>query len=298
MRKKIVACSFFLLCISSVFSQLIDNRLGNAFEDEMFFNEQFLADNGIITIRGESYLKRTSRPMRKLSNEEIYHFSGDGHLSKLYKIRELFGELDTLHFLWKYNDNDKIIQRTETDSRGFYIVRMVRNEDGNVKKRLFYRIRNKGRARDDFVPGEEFLVNTEEYEYSFPNDTTKIITTLNNHGLPYKEEMIVRNELGYLIKERKKFVVSNQVETTTYEYNNKGWITSVTTQYFPLKDRESKEFEYDDFGNLLFVSHLKSGTETHRTELIYDEAMLLHSIIHRELSSNLMDITKYFYTFR
>ena len=40
-------------------SQIIDNRLGNALKEEMFFNQQFLWSNKVKTMTGTTSIKRT-----------------------------------------------------------------------------------------------------------------------------------------------------------------------------------------------------------------------------------------------
>lgn len=298
MIEKTVSCILLIFAFCTDMSaQLIDNRLGNAFEDEMFFNASFITNNQIREIRGESYVKRTNERMKSLPSEAIYHFESGGNLTKLYKVRKLFGKLDTLHIRWDYDSDGKIEQRIETDTRGFYAVDNEWNESGRIAERNFYRMRNKSADKRHFEPLEKYLVNSENYQYQSLSDTVLEKTTFNSYGLPYKKEKTIWNSDGYMLREDLKFVVSGQRQITTYEYNNKGWISYVEVNQEPEGNTTRKSFVYDDMGNLLTIDFFENGEKTHIKELIYTDAMLLHSTIYRELSSNIMNITKYFYTF-
>ena len=61
--KRSAALSLFLigLAVHSLHAQIIDNRLGNVFKEEMYFNQEFLWQNKIKTITGVTSIKRPNR---------------------------------------------------------------------------------------------------------------------------------------------------------------------------------------------------------------------------------------------
>jgi hypothetical protein len=286
-----------LACVFTSHGQLIDNEVGNAFEDEMFFNEAFIANNEVVSVTGESWVKRNGELMKKQPGSKKYIFGEAGKLQKLYKVKKMFGELDTLHILWDYNSEGDVITKVEKDKRGFYAERNEYGESNLLHERRYYRYTNDSGSRDQFSPKKEYLINKEQFEHRRINDTVKVQITLNNYGLPYKKLKTTWSSSGYLLSELLEYTVSGQKVRTLYSYNNNGWISSLKQVHQPEGNTDEKKFVYDKMGNLLFGDHFKNGKKTHRTELIYDEGMLLHSTIHRELSSNIMNITKFYYTF-
>ncbi|MFZ6051919.1 hypothetical protein [Halocola ammonii] len=287
-----------VLITTSAQSQLIDNRTGRAFEDEMFFSEEFIENNNIESVRGESWIKRNGETMKKLPGGEEYVFGEEGKLKKLYKVRKMFGSLDTLHILWDYNSHGNVVEKVESDKRGFYAERNEYGEEERLEEKRYYRYSNKSTTRARFEPREEYLINKEQFEYKEIIDTVTVRITLNNHGLPYKKVKTVKNSNGYLLSETLEYTVSGQKIRSVYSYNNNGWISSIKEEHSPGGNTSEKKFVYGEMGNLLFIDHFENGKKKYRTELIYDERMLLHSTIHRELESNIMNITKYFFTFR
>ena len=283
---------------TSARSQLIDNRTGSAFEDEMFFDEEFVENNNIKSVRGESWIKRNGETMKKLPGGEEYVFGEEGKLKKLYKVRKMFGSLDTLHILWDYNSQGKVVEKVESDKRGFYAERNEFGRDGHLQSKRFYRYSTNSSTRARFEPKEEYLINKEQCEHKEINDTVAVRVTLNNHGLQYKKVRTTWNSKGYLLSETLEYTVSGQKIKSVYSYNNSGWISSIKEEHFPGGNTSEKKFVYDEMGNLLFIDHFENGKKKYRTELLYDERMLLHSTIHRELESNIMNITKYFFAFK
>ncbi len=48
----VTTCFFIVVLSQKIPAQIIDNRLGNAFKDEMYFSQQFLWLNKVKTISG------------------------------------------------------------------------------------------------------------------------------------------------------------------------------------------------------------------------------------------------------
>ena len=83
MKIKTFSLICLLVIVNSVNAQIIDNREGKAFQDEMFFSQEFLWQNKISSITGVSSIKRVGRAIESKPDIVVYKFNETGQLLKI-----------------------------------------------------------------------------------------------------------------------------------------------------------------------------------------------------------------------
>ncbi|MBL7941282.1 MAG: hypothetical protein JNM00_00855, partial [Flavobacteriales bacterium] len=90
-------------CAGILQAQIIDNRNGKAFEDEMFFNQEFLWQNKIRVVSATTTIKRPSRPIEPRPDVLVYHFNEVGLLQQIDRVRSVLQFVDTTSILFRHN---------------------------------------------------------------------------------------------------------------------------------------------------------------------------------------------------
>ena len=101
-------------------AQIIDNRKGNVFEDENYFNQEFLWQNKIKSVQGSVSIKRPQRPIEQRPDVFIYRFNEVGLLTQLDKVSSVLHLVDSMTIEYKRNDLGEVELRTEKGNRGFF----------------------------------------------------------------------------------------------------------------------------------------------------------------------------------
>lgn len=291
----------FILCIASEYSsvqaQLIDNRLGNVFSEEMYFNQEFLWQNKLKTISGQVSIKRKNRAIQQLPDMLVFHFNEVGLLKALDKVNSVLHLVDSLRVEYKRNDLGEVEFRRESSSRGILTQSLNYDEQGRIKRIDFGKAENLSSAPGKMEPGKMIIVNSESYEYFPSGDNALRKRAFNNYGLFYSERTITRDPLGYIIKEVEELVMSGRTVTRNYSYNDKGWIDEIVQTDNLGSPKKSEIFYYDPFGNLQKVEYYLADELTREVEVLYLENMLLEALIDHDLQSGDIRITKFSYDF-
>ena len=80
-------------------SQVLDNRNGDAFTDKPFFNQEFIQENKVKSLKGTYvYMKKHDR-LRETSFNYTYNFDKRGRLISTFETRTDAGTKDTT---WNY----------------------------------------------------------------------------------------------------------------------------------------------------------------------------------------------------
>lgn len=278
-------------------AQIIDNRLGKAFSDEMYFNQEFLWQNKVKAITGVVSIKRPNRPIEQRPDISVYRFNDVGLLQQLDKVTSVLHLVDTLKIEYKRNDLGEVELRTEQGNRGFYTKKFFYNKEGKVERLDFGKSENLSTQRGSLEAGQSITINSESYTYNQLNDTVLMKSCYNNYGLLYSHITTTVNGLGYLISEREDIVMSNRSTTQFYSYNEKGWLEEVKSENSNPELSKSVKYFYDDLGNLLKLERYLGGKMTQEIEVLYTETMLIEAFLDHDVRSHDIVITKFTYEF-
>jgi len=295
---RILLTTFILLSLNlGAIAQIIDNRLGNVFEDEMYYNQEFLWQNKIKSITGVVSIKRPNRPIEQRPDLFVYRFNSVGLLEQLDKVTSVLHLVDTTTIEYKRNDLGEVEIRTEKGNKGFYTKKFVYDKEGRIERLDFGKAENISTEKSTLVPGQWITINSESFKYVVLGPQSVQKSCYNNYGLLYSNITTTRNELGYLISEREEIVMSNRVTTKNYKYNDRGWLEEIAWIDETGATTKTYKFHYDPLGNLLKMEKFKGGVLQIEIEVLYTETMLIEALLHHDLQSHDIVITKFAYEF-
>ncbi|MEZ4799425.1 MAG: hypothetical protein R2809_06550 [Flavobacteriales bacterium] len=293
---KVFFIVFTALICSSSNGQIIDNRLGKAFSEEMYFNQEFLWQNKIKKITGVLSIKRPSRPIEQRPDVYVYKINQVGLLEELDKVTSVLHLVDSLTIQYKRNDLGEVELRTEQGNRGFYTKKFFYNKEGKVERLDYGKSENLSTQKGKLEAGQTITINSESYSYNHLSDTVVMKSCYNNYGLLYSNITTVINKLGYLVSEKEVIVMSNRSITQTYKYNEKGWLEEIVIDSPPMSVKRQKYY-YDELGNLLKMERYLGDEMIQEVEVLYTETMLIEAYLDHDIRSHDIIITKFTYEF-
>lgn len=292
-----IACAAFLFLAFRATSQIIDNRLGNAFKEEMYFNQEFLWQNKIKSITGVVSVKRPNRPIETKPDLFVYRFNTVGLLQQMDKVTSLMNMVDSLRIDYKRNANGELFERSERGKKGYYSTQFIYDNEGRVVRLDYGKNENISPDVKVLSPGQRITINSESFSYAQNTPTVLRKNKMNNYGLHYASSVITKNELGYVLSEIEELVMSAKASTRTYTYDMKGWVTKIETSDNTGGAIRTELFRYDALGNLLTVTYKKGSDTIEEVEVLYTETMLIEALLRENMQTREIEITKFSYEF-
>jgi hypothetical protein len=293
----------FLLTLVAVFTssmlsaQMIDNRLGNAFKQEMYFSQQFIWMNKVKAVTGIVSVKRPNRPIDTKPDMVVYRFNQVGLLERIDKVSSIADLVDSLTIIYKRNDLGEVELKSESGTKGFFMTKFNYDSNGRIVRLDYSKATNVSTEKNKLEAGEVVTINSETYTWHDGGNGSWRRSNYNNYGLQYSNMTIKRNELGYITEEVEELIMSGRTTTRNYSYNEHGWVSSIetTNNLNPVKKKE--RFLYDALGNLLKLEYLEDDVMVREIEVLYTPTMLVEAILDHDLKSHDIVITKMRYEY-
>jgi hypothetical protein len=293
----------FLFTLAAVFTsgllsaQMIDNRLGNAFKQEMYFSQQFIWMNKVKSVTGIVSVKRPNRPIDTKPDMVVYRFNQVGLLERIDKVSSIADLVDSLTIIYKRNDLGEVELKSESGTKGFFMTKFNYDSNGRIVRLDYSKATNVSLEKNKLEPGEVVTINSETYTWHDAGNGSWRRSNFNNYGLQYSNMTIKRNELGYITEEVEELIMSGRTTTRNYSYNEHGWVSSIeiTNNLNPVKKKE--RFLYDALGNLLKLEYLEDDAMVREIEVLYTPTMLVEAILDHDLKSHDIVITKMRYEY-
>ena len=287
---KWIVC-FFVLIVGVSYAQVLDNRSGDAFTDRPFFNESFIKQNKLKRLQGSFVYKKQGELMRETKFKYTYDFDREGHLISTFETRTDDGTVDTTWNYYEYDQANNLTIHRKTDLEGFSSIHYGYDSLGRVISEEYMR---------DFVDTGTNVVcrslsfNKESIKYMDFDKQTKS-TRFNSYDLPYLDEYINYNDLGYLVERIERIKMTSTVYTYTYEYNEQGKLSAIRKSSNRQEGfLEELLFRYDELGNLIEKHIYKNGVFTTDIQIIYNsKSKLLATVITRQVSTGFMMILRF-----
>jgi len=278
---------FFTLSLNA---QILDNQFGNAFTDVPFFNETFISNNKLKALKGEYTFKKAGDIMRKTAYRCEYSFDEIGHLSSTFETRYNNGSKDTVHNIYEYNKENRLVLVRKKDHGGYQTVHYTLDSLG----RIITIESRRDILNDNQEVEKSFVINKETMKYNtYPNQQKK--TVFNSYNLPYLEEIKYYDSLGYLVNITEKLKMTSSKVTKQFEYNVKGLVSAIRT--LSNVDGEFAEewlYKYDDLGNLIEKHIYRNGKFVTDIQVIYNvDTKLLSSLLTRDVETNFIQILRF-----
>lgn len=280
-------------------SQIIDNREGKAFQQEMFFSQEFLWQNKISSITGVCQMKRTGKAIENRPDITVYHFNETGQLSKIDAVTSVLSMVDSTHIVFDRNELGLIQNRNELGRNGYNTTTFFYDHKGRVERIDNSVSENKSVEKLKLIPGLTVTVNSESFKYSEPSALILRKESFNNYGLPYAVDLVYRDSAGFVTREEKELTLSGKSYSKLYTYNDKGWIAQISTiENSSNKETKRETFQYDKIGNLIKVSNYVNGVLLREIEILYSPTSFIEATLDQDMGSKDILITKYSYEFR
>lgn len=263
--------------------------MGEAFTDQPFFNEAFIKQNKLKRLNGTFTYKKRGDVLKPTEFKYVYEFDRQGQLVSTYETRTDDGSVDTSWNKYFYDDNDQLIKHSKSDQDGFTSINYTYDSLGRVVSEEYVKdIDSNG------IVIRSLSFNKERIAYSDYGDQIKK-TRYNNYDLPYLDEFLNYNELGYLIERIEKIKMTSTVYTYHYAYNEKGKLAGIKkTSNQTDQVLEELKFKYDELGNLMEKHIYKNGVFITDIQILYStKTGLLDSVITRQVSTNFMLILRF-----
>lgn len=259
-----------LLCLASsgvLFSlaQELDVRSLADTRSALSFNADFIALNGIDTIRVIEEIKRSNEPIRRTGKEVLFRFNDRGQLITKATFRSMNGRIDTILERYGLGEEAQLKKYIRNDQRGRYEERF-QYEGDSVRIRRFRG--EEGTEKVTFINAE--------LRVKMSTDSGYEITTFNENGLPYLRERYAFKE-GYLQSVERTYVVSRRTERIEYQYNEKGRLQWCAAEAADGKREWS--FTYTDDGLLRELLERFEGVTVNRSEYLRATDGLLSAIV-------------------
>lgn len=275
-------------------AQLLDNSKGTAFTDVPFFNESFIRNNHLKSLKGTYTFKKMGDIMRQTNYVYVYEFDSLGRLSQSYETRKSEAGKDTMVLAYGYDRAGRLEFIRRKDGNGFLSTHYAYDSLGRKTREEFRRdIDSTGSLlHPQFERSTVLNFETMAYQ-DYPGQQKMIVS--NNYGFPYLEETSYFNADQYLLEKEERLKMTSQTIRHTYEYNQRGWISKISS--VSLQDAGNNQelrFRYDEQGNLIEKHIYKNGVFTTDIQVIYNlQTGLLTSILTREVSSNFISILRF-----
>jgi len=280
-------------------SQIIDNREGKAFQQEMFFSQEFLWQNKISSITGVCQMKRTGKAIENRPDITVYHFNETGQLSMIDAVTSVLTIVDSTQIVFDRNELGLIQNRNELGRNGYSTTAFFYDQKGRIERIDNSVSENKSIEKLKLIPGLTVTVNSESFKYSEPSKLILRKESFNNYGLPYSVDLVYRDSAGFVTREEKELTLSGKSLSKLYTYNDKGWIAEIsTTESSSKKEIKRETFQYDRIGNLIKVTYFSNGEVQREIEILYTPTSFIEATLDQDMGSKDILITKYTYEFR
>ena len=272
------------------FGQVLDNRNGEAFTDVPFFNAEFIKTNRIKRFNGYYVFKKKGDIMRDTEYKNVYEFDRQGHLISNFETRGDDGTKDTVWNLYTYDPLGNLTRHRKTDLDGYTTIEYEYDSLGRVIEERF--LREIDTLNHEIV--RSLLFNEERIEYA-KYDTQLKRTRFNNYNLPYLDEFLNYNDLGYMTLREERIKMTSTVYSYAYEYNEKGRLSAIRkTSNRKEGMLEELLFQYDELGNLIEKHVYRNGVFTTDVQIVYNsKSKLLSSVITRQVSTGFLSVLRF-----
>jgi hypothetical protein len=282
---------------NSLSAQLIDNRIGNAFNEEMFFSQQFLWMNKIKSITGVVSVKRPGKPIEQRPDMSVFRFNEVGLMTRMDKVTSVKNLIDSLSIKFKRNDLGSIELREETGTRGYYSTGFVYDDQGRLIRVEYGTAENVSTMKNKLEPGRTIAINAESVIWNEQENGVVRKSVYNNYGLHYSNWTITKNPKGFIDSEVEELIMSGRTKMKSYTYNEHGWISKIESADNMSSGKKAQTFIYDGLGNVQKVEYFDGKNMTREIEVLYSSTMLVEAFLDHNMTTGDIVITKFSYEY-
>jgi len=261
--------TFFLVLFFNAFyfSQMLNNKNGNAFTNTPFFNKSFIKNNKIKKLSATISFKKKGSVIKQTNLSYSFSFDKNGRLIHFLESNFRGKKIDSVEYFYTYNSANQLEVERKKEMNGYTSIHYKYNTNGELVLKEFHR---------DILNDLDSLIHStvlyvKKIENSIAKNSKKQIV-FNNYNLPYKEITSLFSEDGYLLEQKEKMKMSSAFFKKTFSYNDQGWVSSKknfrSTDSIPS---ERWEYKYDSWGNLIKLDYYRGKNLLEEKEIYYSE---------------------------
>jgi len=275
--------------LSAGYAQVLDNSRGEAFSNKPFFNKIFIANNKIKSIKGQFNYKKSGKAMYPTNYYYVYNFDQKGNLTSTFETKKDNNTIDTVWNEYVYNKKGILVEHKQGTRTGKAIVHYLMDEKDELVGEEYYT-----ESIDENGKKIKLLINAEKFIYENAEKTQKK-TVCNNYDLPYKIQVVRYDDHGYMIEQEERFLRTSNFNKKTYQYNDKGWLQTITTyQKGSNLPNEEEHYRYDEYGNLIEKHLYKKQEFITDTQIVYNEkSKLMTAVIIRDVKTDFIMVIRF-----
>jgi hypothetical protein len=313
---------FFLCFVIS--GQTLKPTPQSAFEPLLDFNTAFIKQQKIRTITFDIIDKKDYEAPVDKNLMHYYEFDSTGllkrfyyttiiktiekeyHSSPVYRKRRLISNgsvyyrneyvYDTISTVYIYKNSDLILKRFNDGS--YYESRYYSYDSRHrVTKERRLKETNLSSDRTNFVLGTQVVISEDSFQYLDVTPYQYKQICLNSENRPYKEIIFNTDSAGNVVSKNESYTVAWIVQNTTYTYDKKNQLTSVTFKGNANGDVVLRStYEYDN-GNCIYTEkQYKNEVELKELSYVTERTnQRLNSFIVRDPIKKNMRIVKLLY---
>ncbi len=272
------------------FSQILDHSKGELFSEDPEFNQTFILDNKIKSIKGFYSTKSNLDRIRPNSNVYVYEFNTLGQLVKDYKT--IFN--DTIIRYYEYDARNNLLSIRKTDNYGYYSYQFKYDSLDRVIEKEYRRDLNKTYSKLNFDLDKSFSISKQKYSYEMTKLGLKKYY-YNTTGKVFRIEFFYQDENGYLLKQESNAIKGSTIGKVEYEYNEQGLLKErITTSLLATHNVSKIKYDYDANENILAQHYYRKGKYRTEYQIVYDSrTMLLSALLERDIETNIITILKF-----
>lgn len=233
----------------------INNSLGDFGVDYFQLAPDFAARNGIRQQEITFMRKLPDKPMEDLKEMILLEYNRNGRMIKELIVKPNLHRSDTSIKRWYY-DRDELKYMEKTDVLGLYREEYEYPANDSL---VIERWRN------------DVLISIESIKTHQVNDTLTIKRFYNESGVHYKTFRDYSRKDGRQARKSLEFQFTGKTSEESFRYNEKGRVEAYTRKGNG-KDI-TKEFEYSDIGELIYVSVLSNAKKKSKLEFLYEDGL-------------------------
>ncbi len=285
---------FFLSLFFSfvVNAQVIDNQLGNGFDQFPVFNSKYIKQNHIKEIKATYFTKKQGDIMRETPKHKTLSFDLLGRMNLDKEITKTAGEKEINHTEYVYTTKGWVSKERKKLGNNWKIKDFFYDTTGQIIKEehhietILY--------SDSGYRVIDTLLDFETSRYKqYSNQKKRIV--YNSYGNPFLDVIYYFNKSNQIIEIAKKQKITSEINETKLFYNNKNQVDSmVFFSSLSPNETESVYFTYDKSANILDKKHYINKKLTYRIEFVYNEKTgMLSSVIKQEIANNFLSIIRF-----
>jgi hypothetical protein len=285
---------FFFLAIvlysGSAQAQIFLNELGNVFGDLPYYNQEFIMNNRIKSIRGKYLTKAELDYIYPSSDFVYYEFNRSGQL--IYERRCKY--LDTTDLHYEYHNNSMLAKAFKRDKYCYHVYTYDYDINRRLLRSRYYQQRTDRSNAEPYDSVKAKLITEQTFDYMELSEIMYKKIYLNSSGEGYKDEFFHMDEDQKLLRQESKLKVGSGITEVDYQYDEMGRLTEKLSKVKFITEKTKKfEYTYDDQGNLEVIMEYRNNFHLTEYQIVYKADATLKAIIKRNVPSNFMTILKF-----